>query len=390
MTNHSDLLIVGGGLAAVNVIRALRSSGDQRSIRVLGEEEYLPYDRPPLSKQFLAGALHEVDMALATPEDWQNFGAEFKAGVRALSLHPSFNAVTDQEGVEWSGDDIVVATGARARDWHTPQERVFTIRTIDDALKLRAGLTNGTRLVIVGAGFIGLEVASTAVEAGCEVLVLESASTPLTRVLGEGAGQWFIDLHAQHGVHVMCGQNVKNIVQNGDHVTLQLEGDTLEADYVLLGIGVIPNVEWLEGSHVHIDDGVVCDESGRTSREHVWAVGDVARWRNRGTGTHLRVEQWQAAVDQAQVLAACLTGEDAVWESVPYFWSDQYGRKVQFAGTAGTRSEVIEQEVNPVVIFSDGDRATGLLAVDKPRIIALGRRVIANHGTTKDIRAILR
>lgn len=389
MNLNSDLLIVGGGLAAVNIIRALRLRGDQRSIQVLGDELHLPYDRPPLSKQFLVGEAQGSDLVLASQGEWQDLNADFRPGVRAVALSASETVVTDQAGVDWGGEDVVIATGARARQWREQHGRILTVRTVDDAIALRSGMRVGTRLAIIGAGFIGLEIASTAKDAGCEVVVLESAPSPLTRVLGQNAGQWFIDLHAQHGVDIQCGKNVIDIQQIEETVMITLDDEVLEADYVVLGIGVTPNVEWLTGSGVRIDDGVVCDEAGRTSRDHVWAVGDVARWRNIATGSHQRVEQWQAAVDQAQVVAGRLAGEDLSWEAVPYFWSDQYGRKIQFTGTSANQVEVIDLGAAPVMIFSENGRVTGLLAVDKPRLIAMGRRVIARHGTSQEVRALL-
>lgn len=389
MNLNSDLLIIGGGLAAINIIRALRLRGDQRSIQVLGDELHLPYDRPPLSKQFLAGETQESDLVLVSQGEWQDLNADFRPGVRAVALSASETVVTDQAGVDWGGEDVVIATGARARQWRKQHGRILTVRTIDDAMALRSGMRVGTRLAIIGAGFIGLEIASTAKDAGCEVVVIESAPYPLTRVLGQRAGHWFIDLHAQQGVNIQCGKNVIDIQQIEETVMITLDDDVLEADYVVLGIGVTPNVEWLTGSGVRIDDGVVCDAAGRTSRDHVWAVGDVARWRNVSTGSHQRVEQWQAAVDQAQVIAGRLAGEDLSWESVPYFWSDQFGRKIQFAGTSGNELEVIDLGTAPVMIFSDTGRLTGLLAVDKPRLIAMGRRVIARHGTPEEVLALL-
>jgi NADPH-dependent 2,4-dienoyl-CoA reductase/sulfur reductase-like enzyme len=235
------------------------------------------------------------------------------------------------------------------------------------------------RLVVIGAGFIGLEVAAVARTRGVEVTVVETAARPLTRVLGEDAGALITELHEERGVEVRCSATVVEVrgVDGVEGVLLD-GGEFLPADLLLVGVGAAPNTEWLEGSGLLVDNGVVCDDRGRTSLPDVYAAGDVARRRNALTGTHQRVEQWQSALEQASVVADAVTGGTRVWDTVPYFWSDQYDRKLQFCGAPGPVSERRDTARGPVVIFGD-DAGTlvGVLTLANPRALAQGRRLVA-------------
>jgi len=393
--SDTDLLVVGGGLAGVTLARSLRARGDARRITVLCGEPLPPYDRPPLSKQVLAGSMSPDDLALIGADE--DLGIELVLGEEAVALDPQQLEVATASGGRWTAQDVVVATGCRAR-WVPPfadggMSGVHVVRSLPDALELREQLVGAPRLVVVGAGFIGLEVAAVARGLGCEVTVLEAAPAPLTRVLGTGAGELIAALHRDHGVDLRCGVTTSEVEPGPDGAVGAVvldDGTRLPADVVVVGVGVLPNTEWLAGSGVEVDNGVVCDGGGRASRPGVWAVGDVARWPNAVTGLDVRVEQWQAALDQAQVVAANLGGEQRVWDSVPYFWSDQYEAKLQFAGHPGARSEVLEADGRAVVVFGDGDRVTGLLTVTNPRLLAKGRRVIAAGGSWDELVVLVR
>lgn len=390
----TDLLIAGGGLAAISVIRALRDAGDGRSIAVIAGEAGEPYDRPPLSKQILTGAASSDQIALVRQGEWGDLNVTWLAATAATALDPSALSISVSDGDVWLSDDIVIATGARPRPLPAPLEApgVLELRTLDDALRLRDGLGPGRRVVVVGAGFIGLEVASSAVERGCEVTVVEAAPVPLARVLGDEVGAWFADLHERAGVRILCSASVASIDGRADRpLSVALgDGTVLTADVVVVGIGVVPDTAWLDGSGLSIEDGVLCDGLGRTSRPHVWAAGDVARWPHPMTGEPARIEQWQSAVEQGRIVGAALAGREVDGNQVPYFWSDQHGHKLQFAGRVGSGHEMHSLGADSLaVIFHDGDVACGLLVVDRPRLLALGRRALADRASLAEVRELL-
>jgi NADPH-dependent 2,4-dienoyl-CoA reductase/sulfur reductase-like enzyme len=256
---------------------------------------------------------------------------------------------------------------------------VHHLRSLADSRAIAAALPSVRRLVVVGAGFIGLEVAAVARTRGIDVTVVETAARPLTRVLGQEAGSLVTDLHEAHGVSIRCSATITEVRgDEGVEGVLLDGGEFLPADLLLVGVGAVPNTEWLAGSGVAVDDGVVCDSRGRTSAPHVYAAGDVSRWPNARTGVHARVEQWQCALDQAIVVADALTGGSREWDTVPYFWSDQYDTKLQFCGAAGPRTERRDTARGPVVLFGDdGERLVGVLALGYPRALAQGRRLVA-------------
>jgi 3-phenylpropionate/trans-cinnamate dioxygenase ferredoxin reductase subunit len=377
----TDLLLVGGGLASVTVARSLRQRGDTRSITMVCAEAIPPYDRPPLSKDVLVGATGPFDTALL--RDGDDLDVDLRIGVRAVALSPDDTVVALSDGNTIHASDIVIATGADARRIDAFGDGVCYLRTVEDAMALRARLEAAGSVVVIGGGFIGLEVAAAARALGREVTVLEGAPSLLARVLGESAGDRIAGLHRDRGVDIRCGCGVDRVAGNEVHLA---DGGVVPGDVIVVGVGVVPATEWLDGSGVTVQNGVVCDGAGRTSRAHVWAVGDVARWPNVTTGLHVRVEQWQAALDQAQVVAANLCGEPATWESVPYFWSDQYDHKIQFAGHSGHHDVVLSDNA---IAYGDEDHVTGLLVIDNPRLLARGRKVIAQRGTIDDVRALV-
>lgn len=391
--SRSDLLVVGGGLAAISVIRTLRGRGDARSIALLAEESGEPYDRPPLSKQALVEDLPRSAQHLLREGESAELAVDWHGGVRAVAMDSGL-MVTTHDGRTWTADDVVVATGSRPRPMPEALRvpGTMTLRTREDAEGLRGALQSGAHLIVVGAGFIGLEVASSARERGCQVTVIEAAPMPLGRVLGTEVGGWFADFHRRRGVRVLCGRTIESAEPTPDgsmRLTLD-DGEVIAGDAVLVGIGVLPATEWLSGAGLVLSDGVVCDEQGRASHDRVWAVGDVARWPHPMSGSPMRAEQWQSAVDQGRVVAEALCGEgSARWDQVPYFWSDQHGRKIQFAGMSSARHEVLHADDDFIaVMFLADDRAVGLLTVDRPRQLALGRRVLAHGGAPDEIRGL--
>ncbi len=341
----------GGSLAGLTAVRALRTRGFDGRVQVFGEEERAPYDRPPLSKSFLAGTASEGDLTLLGDEE--DLDVDWRSGVRAIALHGSRRCLELDDGTESRVDGVVLATGARARlPWPQVPAGVQVLRTVDDALRLRAGLVPGARLVVVGAGFIGAEVASTARGLGVDVTVVEAAAAPMTAALGTEMGSVVASLHADHGVRLVSGVGVTGFYaadgSDADRVTgVQLaDGTTLDADVVLVGVGVTPNVEWLAGSGLHVEHGVHCDPYGATELPSVVAVGDCASWFDPELGVHQRIEHWSGARERAAVAVATLlsAGTDQIAARPPYFWSDQYGLRIQVAGrTSGSDSVVVEE-----------------------------------------------
>jgi NADPH-dependent 2,4-dienoyl-CoA reductase/sulfur reductase-like enzyme len=382
--SSQHVVVVGGGLVAATLTRELRRLGHAGPVTVVSDESHPPYDRPPLSKQVLAGTVSLEETHLLKPAEIDELDVTLRLGAAATGLDSTARVVVLADGDRLPYDRLVVATGSRARRLPAVPELpgVHYLRSLADAAAIAGALPSVSRLVVIGAGFIGLEVAAVARSRGIDVTVVETAARPLTRVLGSEAGSVVTDLHEARGVVVRCSATVTEVQGDPGVEGVRLDdGEFLPADLLLVGVGAVPNTEWLAGSGIEVDDGVVCDERGRTSHPDVFAAGDVSRWRNVLTGAHVRVEQWQSALEQAMVVADALTGGDRVWDSVPYFWSDQYEKKLQFCGFAGPVSELRETGRGPVVLFGQEEagatRLVGVLTVGNPKALAQGRRLVA-------------
>jgi NADPH-dependent 2,4-dienoyl-CoA reductase/sulfur reductase-like enzyme len=375
--------VVGASLAGLSAARSLRKQGYDGRLVVIGDEIHRPYDRPPLSKEFLAGTIGEADLVLeADDEDLQ---AQWLLGARATGLDSTRRSVRLADGSEVRADGIVIATGAAARSLPGAEglAGVHTLRTLDDARALRDELARGGRLVVIGGGFIGAEVASTAYALGLEVTVVEAAPTPLAGPLGETMGGIVSALHADHGVRLLCGVGVKGLSGEREVDAVLLEdGRTVPADIVVVGVGARPCVEWLEGSGIELDNGVKCGADGRTGLAGVVAVGDCANWYDPRAGAHRRVEHWTGARERPEAAVATLLAGGAVEPGVPrppYFWSDQYGVKIQFAGhAAGADSVTIEEgaadDRNVLVVYRRAGRPVAVLGMNQPRLFMRWRK----------------
>ncbi|GEC10149.1 pyridine nucleotide-disulfide oxidoreductase [Streptomyces spinoverrucosus] len=378
--------MVGASLAGLSAARSLRKQGYDGRLVLIGDELHRPYDRPPLSKEFLAGTLGEAELALET--DDEDLGAEWLLGVRATGLDHARRAVRLGDGREVPADGVVIATGAAARTLPGSEglAGVHTLRTLDDARALRDELARGGRLVVIGGGFIGAEVASTAYALGLDVTVVEAAPTPLAGPLGETMGAVVSALHADHGVRLECGVGVKGLSGETrvDAVLLE-DGRSVPADIVVVGVGARPNVEWLEGSGVVLDNGVKCGADGRTSLAGVVAVGDCANWYDPRAGLHRRVEHWTGARERPDAAVATLLAGGAVEPGVPrppYFWSDQYGVKIQFAGhAAGADSVSIEagaaDDRDLLAVYRRAGNPVAVLGMNQPRLFTRWRKQLA-------------
>jgi len=379
--------VVGASLAGLSAARALRAHGYDGRIQIVGAERHRPYDRPPLSKEFLAGAVAAADLALEGDGD-DGLDLHWRLGRRAVRLDPADRAVVLDTGERLAGDGVVIATGARARQLPGPRlVGVHTLRTLDDALKLRAALRPGARLVVIGAGFIGAEVASTARRLGVEVTVVGVAPTPLAGPLGEEMGTVCAALHAEHGVRLVTGAAGAQPAGDRRVRAVRLaDGTHLPADAVLIAIGSVPCTDWLAGSGLRTDGGVLTDERCATAIPGVVATGDCAVAPSGYAGTLLRGEHWTHAQQQPAVAAATLLGRDyrpPLLATVPYFWSDQYGVRLQFAGhrQAGDGVGVIEGDLESrrfVAVYRRGGRPVAVLAMNQPRPFARWRRELAS------------
>ncbi|WP_329331879.1 FAD-dependent oxidoreductase [Streptomyces sp. NBC_00663] len=378
--------VVGASLAGLSAARSLRKQGYDGRLVVVGDELHRPYDRPPLSKEFLAGTLGEADLALET--DDEELGVEWLLGARATGLDRTERAVRLADGRALRADGIVIATGAAARGLPGSEglAGVHTLRTLDDARALRDELAAGGRLVVIGGGFIGAEVASTAYALGLDVTVVEVASTPLAGPLGETMGAVVSGLHTDHGVRLLCGVGVKGLggERKVDAVLLE-DGRSLPADIVVVGVGARPCVEWLEGSGVALDNGVKCGADGRTSLAGVVAVGDCANWYDPRAGAHRRVEHWTGALERPAAAVATLLAGGAVEPGTPrppYFWSDQYGVRIQFAGhAAGADSVTVEQgavdDRDVLAVYRRAGQPVAVLGMNQPRLFTRWRKQLA-------------
>jgi NADPH-dependent 2,4-dienoyl-CoA reductase/sulfur reductase-like enzyme len=378
--------VVGASLAGLSAARSLRKQGYDGRLVVIGDELHRPYDRPPLSKEFLAGTLGETDLALEAGEE--DLGAQWLLGTRAVGLDRTDRAVRLADGREVRADGIVIATGAAARTLPGSEglAGVHTLRTLDDARALRDELARGGRLVVIGGGFIGAEVASTAYALGLDVTVVEVAPTPLAGPLGETMGAVVSALHTDHGVRLLCGVGVKGLSGESrvDAVLLE-DGRSIPADIVVVGVGARPCVEWLEGSGVELDNGVKCGADGRTSLAGVVAVGDCANWYDPRAGHHRRVEHWTGARERPDAAIATLLAGGAVEPGVPrppYFWSDQYGVKIQFVGHAAAADSVTIEagaadDRDVLAVYRRAGDPVAVLGMNQPRLFMRWRKQLA-------------
>ncbi|WP_316767343.1 NAD(P)/FAD-dependent oxidoreductase [Streptomyces sasae] len=375
--------VVGASLAGLSAARSLRQRGYDGRLVVIGEESHRPYDRPPLSKEFLAGTIGEADLALE--RDDEELHAEWLLGSRATGLDRTARAIRLADGREVRADGVVIATGAAARTLPGAEglAGVHVLRTLDDARALRDDLARGGRLVVIGGGFVGAEVASTAYALGLDVTVIEAAPTPLAGPLGETMGAVVSALHTDHGVRLLCGVGVKGLGGERQVEAVLLEdGRSVPADTVVVGVGARPCVDWLEGSGIALDNGVKCGADGRTSVAGVVAVGDCANWYDPHTGTHRRVEHWTGALERPAAAVATLLAHGATEPGVPkapYFWSDQYGVKIQFVGQAAGADSVTVEEGSTddrsfLAVYRRAGRQVAVLGMNQPRLFTRARK----------------
>jgi NADPH-dependent 2,4-dienoyl-CoA reductase/sulfur reductase-like enzyme len=406
LPTDSTIVIVGASLAGLRAAEEVRHLGHRGRVVIVGDERHPPYDRPPLSKQLLAGVWDVPRIHHHAPDKLDTLGLELLLGVRAVSLDTETQLVVCDDERRLHYDGLIVATGATPRTLPgtAGMPGVRTLRTLDDCLAIRAQLESvgaGARLVIIGAGFIGSEVAATGHGLGARVTVVEALPTPLERVLGEAMGEACAGLHRSAGVSLRTGVEVKRLTSHPGEPTPVLvhlaDGSALEADLVVVGIGVVPEVAWLEGSGLTIDDGVVCDES-LFAADAVMAAGDLARWHHRSSGRPIRLEHWTNAAEggarAARNLVAGTTGAEP-YDPVPFFWSDQYQTKIQVLGLTGPDDHVVVVAGSPeegklVALYRRADRLQGVLAFNQARRLMAYRPLLAAGASFDEALAVAR
>ena len=403
LSPDGTVIVVGASLAGWRAVETLRAEGFHGAITLVGEELHLPYDRPPLSKQVLAGTWPPEKAVLADRKRSSELRVHEVLGHRAVRLDVEARQVEIDDGTVLAGDAVVLTTGATPRQLPGTEglghrDGLFTLRTLDDSIGLRAALAavESCRVIVIGAGFIGAEVASTCAGLGCRVTVIEAMEIPLSNVLGPVIGTYCGALHAAHGVDLRTGVGVAGIRRvegssNGLEVELEA-GDVLEADVVVVGIGVAPAVSWLEGSGLTVENGLVCDDR-LFAADGIVAAGDMARWvwRHDGAEESIRIEHWQIAAEAGVAAArSVLAGRsDAVpFAPVPYFWSDQFDIRFQVLGNPGGKDdvEIVDgsfEEGKFVALFGRAGRLRAAMAIGRPRRL-MGYRPLLESGSSWD------
>ena len=398
MSKASGIVIVGGGLAAARTAEQLRKSGYDGPVAIVSDEKHLPYDRPPLSKEVLHDSQKGLpDVLLRPAEFYADNDIALVLGAAAQSLDTGAQTVTLTDERVLDYDDLVIATGLVPKRIPSFPDLagIRVLRSFDDALALREHAGSARRAVIVGAGFIGCEVAASLRKLGVEVAIVEPQPAPLAGVLGEQIGELIARVHRAEGVDVRTGVGVAEVrggpgIAPGPHVAaVELtDGTVLDADLVVVGIGSRPATDWLVGSGVALDNGVLCDAAGRTSEPHVWALGDVASWRD-AAGHQVRVEHWSNVADQARAMVPAMLGQEPpAVVVVPYFWSDQYDLKIQCLGepAPGDVVHVVSDDGRKFLAYYERDGVlVGVVGGGMPGKVMKARAKIAAGAPIADV-----
>ncbi|MBK1787309.1 NAD(P)/FAD-dependent oxidoreductase [Prauserella cavernicola] len=394
--SRENLVVVGASLAGLRAVEAARKAGFRGAITLVGAEEHLPYDRPPLSKSFLDDRDPEPPVFRTESVLRDDLGVELSLGTPATGLDVAGKQVRVGERC-LDYDALVIATGATARTLPGSQHLagVHTVRTLDDAVAVRKALDAGARTLVVGAGFIGSEIASGARARGLDVTVVEAQATPLVRAVGEVMGSACSRLHHDNGTDLRCGVGVQRVEGDGrvERVVLS-DGSVIDAELVVVGIGATPATDWLRDSGLtldSLDNGVVCDETLCTGAEGVYAAGDVARWHNPVFERAMRLEHWTSAAEQGALAARNALDPAAAtpYRTVPYFWSDVYGSRIQFVGVpASDEVRVVEGDPDRggriVALYREGDRLAGALTINGQNVIMKYRGLITKATSWPD------
>ena len=389
MSTSGGIVIVGGGLAAARTAEQLRRSEYPGAITIVSDEDHLPYDRPPLSKEVLRAEVDDVTLKPA--EFYEENDITVVLGNGARSVDTAAKSVKLADGSDLEYDELIIATGLVPKTIPSfpDLEGIRVLRSLEESIALREHAGTAENAVVVGAGFIGCEVAASLRGMGVNVVLVEPQPSPLASVLGEQVGALVARLHQAEGVDVRCNVGVAEVRGTGhvEKVVLS-DGTELDADIVVVGIGSKPATEWLEGSGIELNNGVVCDDVGRTGASHVWAIGDIASWRH-PVGHQVRVEHWSNVADQARVMVPAMLGKEIPpTVSVPYFWSDQYDVKIQCLGEpeADDIVHVVEDDGRKFLAFYERDGVVaGVVGGGMPGKVMKVRTKIANGAPIADV-----
>ena len=381
------IVIVGAGQAGYWAANTLRKQGHGGRIVLVGSESHPPYERPPLSKQVLKGETEPPAAWLTTPEKLTELNVDFLPGRTAVSLDRHRRQVELQDGAHIAYDRLLLAMGSRPRRLDLPGETdapAFYLRDIADALALRERLTAGQRLIVIGGGLIGLEVAAAAVARGCAVTVIEVADRLMARVVGPEISAHFAQLHRARGSEILTGRIPERIEASGGGCRVVCrDGSTRDGDLAVIGCGVIPNAELAAAAGLKVENGLWVDEFCRTDDPNIWAAGDVTNHLNPLLGRRLRLETWQNAQNQAIAAARNMVGDPQPYADVPWGWSDQLGVNLQLLGVTTSFEQAVTRGAPAsgsfTVFYMERDRIAGVNAVNAPKDIAVARRLMAGN-----------
>jgi 3-phenylpropionate/trans-cinnamate dioxygenase ferredoxin reductase subunit len=385
-----QVVIVGAGHGAGQVVATLRQQKYAGRIVLIGEESWLPYQRPPLSKKFLAGDMPAERLFVKPPSFYEDPAIDLRLGTRVEAIDRKARSVRTADGETIHYTDLVLATGSRVRRLDLPGSDlagIHYLRGIDDVNAIRDDLGPAERIVIVGAGYIGLEVAAVAAELGKAVTVVEMADRVMSRVVSPGLSSFYADVHRAAGVELRLGTGVAGFAGAGGRVRgVSISGgETLPADLVVVGVGIVPNVELAADAGLETDDGIVVDEHCRTADPHVFAIGDCTAHPSRVYGCRIRLESVPNALEQARVAVLNILGGDDVYDQVPWFWSDQYDLKLQIVGLSTGYDRTVLRGEPATRSFScayfRGDRLIAVDAVNNPKDFMQAKALIAKGAT---------
>jgi NADPH-dependent 2,4-dienoyl-CoA reductase/sulfur reductase-like enzyme len=392
MSRTRHVVVTGGSVAGMRILAELRAAGFHGQITLVDPEAAAPYDRPPLSKQVLVGDWSPEKASLGDPVT--AWGADI-VETRAVAVDPDAHTVTLESGDQINYDKLVIATGATPRTVGGAEfDGVHVLRTMSDCLAISDSLDRGGPLVVVGGGFIGAEVASSARARGISVTLVEALPAPMERVLGPELGGLLKELHENNGTEVRCNVAVDGFDGDSRVTGVRLNsGATIPADTVVVGIGVTPNTSWLEGSGLTLDDGVVCDQfCAAVGVQDVGAIGDVARWYDTRVQRHVRVEHWTNATEQAYTVAHNIVEPDdrRVHRALPYFWSDQYGTKIQLIGYCDPTAEVTMvkssgPKARAAAVYHHGNELCAAVMINWPRALGMTRVALQDHAPAETV-----
>ena len=381
-----ELVVIGGGQAAIQCVASLRKEGYSGSITLVGEENHLPYQRPPLSKGFLSGATESDRLYLKKIEFFQENSIQLNLGVTADRIDRDNCIVHLSDDKSIGYDKLVLATGSRVRKLKFPGsdlEGINYLRGIEDAESLKDGLLKSKNLVIVGAGYIGLEVAAVATEFDTKITVIEMADRVMNRTVDPIISDYYQELHSKNGVDFILNESLEKV--DGDKAVEQVicsGGSSIQADILVIGAGVIPNIELAEESELNCDNGISVNEYGQTEDSKIFACGDCTNHPNEKLNRRLRLESVHNAMEQSKTVATSVMGNRTAYNQIPWFWSDQYDHKLQIVGLSGDHDEVLirgnQEESKFMLFYLKGEELIAVDAVNNPKEFLICRKLVEN------------